>query len=91
VDPNDHDAFGESLERIVTDLGVWESYSRAGQARVREAFNWDAHASKVLHLANTYSYWNYLDVMNRQALDQYIHTLYHTIFRPRAHAMTQEK
>ena len=85
-DPNDHEAMAEALRVILVERERWERYSAAGIERVRTAFLWSAHASKVLRLANTYSFWDHLDVMNRPALDQYIHTLYHTVYRPRAAA-----
>lgn len=90
VNPNHHDDYANALADIVADTGEWARYSEAGIKRVRDAFSWSAHAARVLQLANIYRYWDYLDVMNRQALDTYIHTLYHTIFRGRAVAMTQE-
>jgi sucrose synthase len=87
MNPNDHEAFAGALEKVVTDAELWQRYAEGGIIRVREAFNWSRHAGKVLGLANVYSYWNYLDVMNRGALDQYIHTLFHTVYRPRAEAL----
>ena len=87
VDPNDHVAFADALEKIISSREAWEAYSNGGIRRVREAFTWARHADKVLSMANVYTYWNYIDVMNRQALDRYIHTLYHTVYRPRAQAM----
>ena len=84
VDPNDLDAVADALQRVVTQSNLWQGYSGEGIERVHRAFHWRAHAERVLRLANTYSFWDYLDVMNRQALDQYIHTLYHTVYRPRA-------
>jgi sucrose synthase len=83
VNPNDHQAFGDALNRIVSDSQLWQQLSTGGIQRVNEAFTWNRHAEKVLRLANVYEYWNHLDVMNRHALDQYIHTLYHTVYRPR--------
>ncbi len=88
--PNDHTAFAQALTEILNDRPTWEKYSRGGVDRVQDAFNWSAHARKLLQLANVYSYWDYLDVMNRPALDQYIHTLYHTVYRPRAQAILGE-
>jgi sucrose synthase len=82
--PNNHEGFGAALERVVTNADFWETLSKGGIRRVQDAFTWSAHANSVLRLANIYSYWNFLDIMNRQALDRYIHTLYHTIYRPRA-------
>lgn len=86
-DPNDHVAFADAMEKVISRRETWESYSDGGIRRVREAFTWRRHADKLLGMANVYSYWNYIDVMNRQALDRYIHTLYHTVYRPRARAM----
>lgn len=88
-DPNNHEAFAAALETVLTDREVWDRYAAAGIERVREAFTWSSHARKLLRLANVHSYWNHVDVMNRQALDRYIHTLYHTVYRPRARALVE--
>jgi glycosyltransferase involved in cell wall biosynthesis len=88
--PNDHEDFAEAMLRVLSDKQRWESYSRAGIERVRVAFSWATHAQRVLRLANVYSYWNHIDVMNRPALDRYIHTIYHTVYRPRTQAMLEE-
>lgn len=85
--PNDFEAFGGAIYKLATEPAQWEQFSKGGVQRVHEAFNWPVHARNILRLANVYSYWNFLDVMNRSALDQYIHTLYHTVYRPRAQAM----
>lgn len=84
VNPNDHDRMAGALHGVLVNESRWNSYSAEGIERVKTAFLWSSHAAKVLRLANTYSFWDHLDVMNRRALDQYIHTLYHTVFRPRA-------
>ncbi len=89
VDPNDHASFARALSTIVADDSLWRSYSAAGVERVKNAYTWSRHADKVLRLANVYTYWNHIDVMNRTALDRYIHTLYHTVYRPRTQSMLQ--
>ncbi len=90
VDPNDHEAFAGALTQIVTERDTWQSFSAAGVQRVRSVYTWNRHAEKVLRLANIYTYWNHIDVMNRTALDRYAHTLYHTVYRPRTQSMWQE-
>ncbi len=90
INPNDYEAFAAAMQRVLGSLDLWQRHSEGGIKRVADAFSWGAHATRVLGLSNVYSYWNYLDVMNRQALDQYIHTLYHCIFRPRAMAIIEE-
>lgn len=87
-DPNDFERFADALERTVADAQTWEARSTGGMARVAAAFNWPVHADRLLQLANVYAYWKFLDVMNRGALDQYIHTLYHAVYRPRVLDMT---
>lgn len=85
--PNHQQEFAAAVDEIVSNPELWERFSRAGIERVEDAFTWKQHAATLLRLANIYDYWNHVDVMNRQALDRYIHTLYHTVFRPRAQAM----
>lgn len=90
-DPNDHERFAEALENIVTDGDTWSKYSANGIQRVQDAFAWSSHARKFLRIAAVHSYWNLVDVMNRQTLDRYIHTLYHTVYRPRAQALVEAR
>ena len=87
VNPNHQQDFAEALYRTVSDTGQWAAYSTGGIDRVEEKFTWKQHAKRITGLANVYSYWNHLDVMNRQALDRYIHTLYHTVYRPRTQSL----
>jgi sucrose synthase len=88
-DPNDHSRFAAALEAIVEDDAAWQKYAANGIQRVHDAFAWGSHARKFLRIANVHAYWNHVDVMNRQALDRYIHTLYHTVYRPRAQALVE--
>lgn len=85
--PNDHAAFAQALSAVVGDEQTWERLAQGGMHRVAEKFTWGGHANKVLRMANVHAYCNHVEVMNREALDRYIHTLYHTVYRPRAHAM----
>jgi sucrose synthase len=89
--PNRFEHFAACIAKVITDSNVWNRYAQNGIQRVNEAFSWPVHAKNILRLANVYAYWNYLNVMNREALDQYVHTLYHTVFRPRAEAMAAER
>lgn len=89
--PNNHQEFAAALESIVSDENRWNQYAKEGIQRINEAFTWVSHARKLLRLANVHSYWNHVDVMNRQALDRYIHTIYHTLYRPRAKALVEER
>lgn len=86
-DPNDQQRFAEMLLAVIFDSALWHKYSEAGIERVASAYTWKSHAGRLLNLANVYSYWNHTNVMNRPALDRYIHTLYHTVYRPRTQAM----
>jgi sucrose synthase len=87
--PNDHAAFARALRAVVGDDDTWRRLAEGGIHRVSEKFTWGGHANKVLRMANVHAYCNHVEVMNREALDRYIHTLYHTVYRPRAQAMLQ--
>ncbi|MEM6329789.1 MAG: sucrose synthase [Planctomycetota bacterium] len=87
ADPTDIQAFGQALADVVTDRDRWCDLSQGGIDRVQSAYTWKLHAERLLGTANVYSYWNHTDVMNRPALDRYIHTLYHAVYRPRVMAM----
>jgi sucrose synthase len=88
-DPNDRARFAEALETVIADDDAWRKYAANGIQRVHDAFTWSSHARKFLCIANVHAYWNHVDVMNRQTLDRYIHTLYHTVYRPRAQALVE--
>lgn len=88
-DPNDQQRFADLLLGVLSDHDRWQKYHDAGIDRVADAYTWRRHASRLLSLANVYSYWNHTDVMNRPALDRYIHTLYHTVYRPRTQSMIE--
>lgn len=88
-DPNDHERFAAALESVAGDGDVWDKYAVNGIQRVQDSFAWSNHARKFLRIATVHAYWNLVDVMNRQTLDRYIHTLYHTVYRPRAQALVE--
>ena len=90
-DPNDHSRFAEALETVVASDDAWLKYAANGIRRVHDAFTWGSHARKFLRIATVHAYWNHVDVMNRQTLDRYIHTLYHTVYRPRAQALVEAR
>ncbi|WP_425397193.1 sucrose synthase [Aeoliella sp.] len=89
ADPNDQQHFADLLLGVIGNDELWQRYHEEGIRRVASAYTWRRHASRLLSLANVYSYWNHTDVMNRPALDRYIHTLYHTVYRPRTQSMVQ--
>lgn len=85
--PNDHKAFADAIHRVLSDPEVWGSRVEKGIERVRVDYTWSEHARRILHLNNLYSFWDSLNVMNRSSLDRYIHTLFHTVYRPRVREM----
>ena len=90
ADPNDQELFGDLMLATLTDAERWQQYSERGERRVQDNFTWKRHATQLLRLANVHSYWNHTDVMNRPALDRYIHTLYHTVYKPRTQLMIEQ-
>jgi sucrose synthase len=88
-DPNDQDAYAEALLSVVADAGLWDRFHAAGIARVENCYRWNRHARRLIDLANVYRYWNHTDVMNRPALERYLHTLYHTVYRTRTRTILE--
>jgi sucrose-phosphate synthase len=44
VDPTKPEAIAEALRKIITDNGLWESYSRNGIMNVQKHYTWKSHA-----------------------------------------------
>jgi glycosyltransferase involved in cell wall biosynthesis len=50
VDPLQPQAIAEAIEYVLTHPAEAEEMGRRGQAAVREAYNWDSQAQKLIHL-----------------------------------------
>jgi sucrose synthase len=62
----------------------WLEISNKAMARVYSTYTWKIHTSKLLSLARIYGFWNSTFRENRETMLQYVETLYHLIYKPRA-------
>ncbi|NJM88272.1 MAG: sucrose synthase [Hydrococcus sp. RU_2_2] len=69
---------------------LWEEISQHAIARVRDTYNWQEHAKKLLSLSKIYNFWSYISQDNREALYRYLEALYHLIYKPRAESINDE-
>ena len=63
MDTSDPKLMAECLEEFIDasseDDGYWGKISEAGIERVRENFNWDRYARKLVNLTKLYGFWRH--------------------------------
>ena len=63
----------------------WRSVSEAGIRRVREHFNWNLYAQKLVDLTKLYGFWrDTVSNKDQGVLDRYCDLIYHFLIRERA-------
>ncbi|MFQ5481956.1 MAG: sucrose synthase [Nitrospinaceae bacterium] len=78
----------EFLKRCREDENCWDTISRAGIERVREAYTWELYSEKLLKFARLYGFWNYTDLAEeKKEVAQYCNLLFHLIFKRRVQAL----
>ncbi|GJD16504.1 sucrose synthase [Rivularia sp. IAM M-261] len=68
----------------------WDEISKRGIERVYTAYTWKIHTNKLLSLARTYGFWNFISKENREDLLRYIEALFHLIYKPRAQQLLEQ-
>lgn len=89
MDTSDPELIGESLEEFVEACsendGYWREISAAGIERVRENFNWDRYAKKIVNLTKLYGFWRHtVSSRGREVQDRYCDLINHFLIRERA-------
>lgn len=59
----------------------WMKISEAGIKRVREKYNWDLYASRLMTLARVYGYWKFATNLERQETVRYLEMFYGLMYR----------
>ncbi len=62
----------------------WDEISRAAIARVREKYDWELYATKLLALSRIYGFWKYITNIEREETRRYLDMFYGLVFRPLA-------
>ncbi|OKH54287.1 sucrose synthase [Calothrix sp. HK-06] len=68
----------------------WDEISKRGIERVYTAYTWKIHTTKLLSLARTYGFWNFISKENREDLLRYIEALFYLIYKPRAQQLLEQ-
>jgi sucrose synthase len=94
INPTDQEGTAEKIvhffDQYHTDVYHWEDISRQAIQRVNDEYNWQLHTQKLLLLAKLYSFWNYVNRDQREALSQYLEALFFLLFKPRADLILEE-
>jgi sucrose synthase len=58
--------------------------SKSGIKRVKERYNWDLYAQRLMTLARVYGFWKYATNLERQETQRYLEMFYDLMLRKRA-------
>lgn len=88
INPTDLEGAAEKilhfLEQCDTQPEYWKEISDRAIQHIQDHYNWSTHAQQVLLLTKVYSFWNYIDANNRDALKCYLEALFYLLYKPRA-------
>jgi sucrose synthase len=94
INPTDAKATADKilhfLEACDRDPEHWKSISDRGIQRIQDEYNWQHHTTQLLLLAKLYSFWNYVQRENREALLRYLDTLFQLVYKPRAATILEQ-
>jgi sucrose synthase len=94
INPTDLEGTAEKilhfLNQCQTDPKRWHEISDRAIQHIQEQYNWQVHTRQVLLLAKIYSFWNYIDSDNRNALKRYLEALFYLLYKPRAEQILAE-
>ncbi len=94
INPTDFNSTAEKILNFLHQCEIqpeyWHTISERAIQHIQEQYNWSAHAQQVLLLAKVYSFWNYIDVDGRDALQSYLEALFYLLYKPRAEQILAE-
>ncbi len=75
------------FEQTAGDPAYWEEISENAVTRVREKYNWELHARKLLALSRIYGFWKYITNIEREETRRYLDMFYGLMLRRHAKKM----
>jgi sucrose synthase len=91
IDPNHGEPAAQRMvdffERADADPTVWDDISQAAMKRVREKYNWELHAQRLLSLSRIYGFWKYITNIEREETGRYLDMFYGLMLRRHARKM----
>lgn len=75
----------EYLDIFLNGEDHWDRMSEAGIQRVKEHYNWDLYAEKLINLTRLYGFWRQtVSSKGQDVLDRYCDLIHHFLIRERA-------
>jgi sucrose synthase len=88
INPTDFDGTAwkilEFINQSENNPQVWQNISEQTIQRIDRLCNWQAHVKQLLLFARTYGFWDYISYSGRDALQCYLDSLFHLLYKPRA-------
>lgn len=88
IDPTDPAAAAEAiatfLEQCRANPDTWRRISEETLARVESRYTWRRYAERIMTFARLYGFWKFVQGLEREETNRYLHLLYHLLLRPRA-------
>lgn len=88
INPTDFEATTEKLLAFLNqcdaDSQLWHRISEQAVQRIDHLCNWQTHVKHLLLFARVYGFWDYIFRNSREALQCYLNTLFHLLYKPRA-------
>ena len=88
IDPGHLEGMSQQLvdffEKCQEDPDYWQKISKSGIKRVRERYNWELYAQRLMTLARVYGFWKYATNLERQETQRYLEMFYDLMLRKRA-------
>jgi sucrose synthase len=78
------------LDQCDTHPQYWQEVSEWMSQRIHNRYNWQLHTSGLLLLAKIFSFWNFIAPENNEAMDRYMETLFHLIYKPRSEKILEQ-
>jgi sucrose synthase len=80
----------EFFQRCREESGYWDHISSGAMARVKEKYDWDLYAKKLLSLSRIYGFWNYITNMEREETRRYLDMFYGLMYRSLARGVLEQ-
>jgi sucrose synthase len=94
IDPHHGDAAArrmvEFFQRCAEEPGYWEEISSGAITRVRERYDWDLYARRLLALSRIYGFWKYITNIEREETRRYLEMFYGLMYRSLARGIREQ-
>lgn len=88
INPTDFDATAlkiiDFIDQAENNPQIWLSVSEQSVQCIDRLCNWQYHVKQLLLFARTYGFWDYIFYSGREALQSYLDSLFHLLYKPRA-------